>query len=188
MPLLNLAWKQNFTWSGTAKSIREQALKALRNPQEMGANEKELLKKISDEESYKKLFRNAFREASPTMDQIGVALEQFVISLTSMDSKFDRAVRGGDPLSQKEKRGFDLFFTEYDPRQKLYGADCFHCHGGPFFSDFRAHDNGLKKDPLTILPRKYLIMIRQLLHQVFEISNLLLPTCMMEDSNHWMKF
>ena len=147
MPLVNLAWKQNFTWSGTAKSIREQALKALRNPQEMGANEKELLKKISDEESYKQLFRNAFREASPTMDQIGVALEQFVISLTSMDSKFDRAVRGGDPLSQKEKRGFDLFFTEYDPRQKLYGADCFHCHGGPFFSDFRAHDNGLKKRP-----------------------------------------
>ena len=81
------------------------------------------------------------------MDQIGVALEQFVISLTSMDSKFDRAVRGGDPLSQKEKRGFDLFFTEYDPRQKLYGADCFHCHGGPFFSDFRAHDNNLKKRP-----------------------------------------
>ena len=59
----------------------------------MGANEKELLKKISDEESYKKLFRNAFGEAFTNHGSNGVALEQFVISLTSMDSKFDRAVR-----------------------------------------------------------------------------------------------
>ena len=34
-----------------------------------------------------------------------------------------------------ERRGFELFITEYDPRTGQYGADCFHCHGGPLFTD-----------------------------------------------------
>ncbi len=37
--------------------------------------------------------------------------------------------------------------TEYDPRRGFTGADCFHCHGGPLFSDFRFTNNGLDADP-----------------------------------------
>ena len=39
----------------------------------------------------------------------------------------------------------ELFFTEYDPRTRQYGADCFHCHGGAFFSDHLFHNNGLEQ-------------------------------------------
>ena len=44
--------------------------------------------------------------------------------------------------------------TEYDPRREQYGADCFHCHGGPLFqsqtfanngSDGKLHDIGREK-------------------------------------------
>ena len=33
--------------------------------------------------------------------------------------------------------------TEYEPRMGEYGADCFHCHGGPLFTDHQFHNNGL---------------------------------------------
>jgi cytochrome c peroxidase len=33
--------------------------------------------------------------------------------------------------------------TEYEPRMGQKGADCFHCHGGPLFSDHAFHNNGL---------------------------------------------
>jgi cytochrome c peroxidase len=33
--------------------------------------------------------------------------------------------------------------TENDPRTGQHGADCFHCHGGPLFSDHQFHNNGL---------------------------------------------
>jgi cytochrome c peroxidase len=42
-----------------------------------------------------------------------------------------------------EQRGAELFMTEYDPRTGQYGADCFHCHGGPLFTDHQFHNNGL---------------------------------------------
>ncbi len=49
-------------------------------------------------------------------------------------------------MTEQEKRGFQLFVTEYDPRQNQFGADCFHCHGGPLFSDYQFHNNGLIAD------------------------------------------
>ena len=36
--------------------------------------------------------------------------------------------------------------TEYEPRTGQFGADCFHCHGGPLFSDHQFHNNGLAPD------------------------------------------
>jgi cytochrome c peroxidase len=33
--------------------------------------------------------------------------------------------------------------TEYDPRREQFGADCFHCHGGPLFQSQTFANNGL---------------------------------------------
>jgi cytochrome c peroxidase len=37
----------------------------------------------------------------------------------------------------------ELIFMEHEPAHGKRGADCFHCNGGPLFSDHRFHDNGL---------------------------------------------
>lgn len=79
------------------------------------------------------------------VDQICLALEQYLLTLASADSRFDHAAQG-DPAAEftpEEKRGMTLFLTEYDPARGQFGADCFHCHGGALFSDFGYHDNGL---------------------------------------------
>ena len=64
-----------------------------------------------------------------------------------MDSKFDRAVRGGDPLSQKEKRGFDLFSRSMIRAKSFMEQIVSIVMEDHFLAIFRAHDNGLKKRP-----------------------------------------
>ena len=93
--------------------------------------------------TYPALFRAAFGSPEITAEKLGLALEQFLLTLTAYDARFDRALRGQATLTEDEKRGFELFLTEYDPRTGQRGADCFHCHGGPLFSDHQFHNNGL---------------------------------------------
>ncbi len=97
----------------------------------------------TNETDYPALFTAAFGSPEITAEKIGLAVEQFVLTLTSFDSQFDRALRGEGKLSAEEQRGFELFMTEYDPRREQFGADCFHCHGGPLFQSQTFANNGL---------------------------------------------
>ena len=143
MPLFNLAWKDSFFWDGRAQSLREQVLIPIEDPREMGESMDHVIEKLSADADYPTLFNSAFGSASITPQTIGLALENFLLSLTSYDSKFDQAMSGKAQLSPSEQRGFELFMTEFEPRSRQYGADCFHCHGGALFTDNRFHDNGL---------------------------------------------
>lgn len=142
MPLFNLAWKSSFFWDGRAKSLRDQVLQPIQDHREMASDLKTVVPQLQKNES--RAFENAFGPGPVTEEKIALALENFLLTLTSYDSKFDRAMSGKAKLSEAEQRGMELFFTEYEPRSQQYGADCFHCHGGSFFSDHQFHSNGLK--------------------------------------------
>ena len=146
MPLFNLAWKQQFFWDGRAPSLRQQALMPIEDPTEMGETLPNVLNKLAADTDYTDLFAKAFRSRAITATNLGLALESFLLSLTSDNSRFDQAIQSKAELSEAEQRGFELFMTEYEPRSGQYGADCFHCHGGALFTDNRLHDNGLKAD------------------------------------------
>jgi cytochrome c peroxidase len=141
MPLFNLAWKTSFFWDGRAPSLREQALKPIQDHLEMDETLENIVSKL--EKTSKADFARAFDSDAITPERIGLALECFLLTQTSFDSKFDRSMRGEASLTDEEKRGFELFMTEYEPRMGQKGADCFHCHGGPLFSDHQFHNNGL---------------------------------------------
>jgi cytochrome c peroxidase len=143
MPLSNLAWSPNFAWDGSQPRIRDQALAAMTNPIEMHGDPGKVVAALARDASLRERFATAFGTREITADRIGRALEQYLLTLVSADSKFDRAVRGETALTDEEKEGFALFMTEYDPARGRRGADCFHCHGGPLFSDFAFKNNGL---------------------------------------------
>jgi cytochrome c peroxidase len=148
MPLFNLAWKREFFWDGRAASLRKQALEPIENPIEMHESLPNLVEKLGADARLLDAFESAFGTREITAERIGVALEAFMLTLTSFDSKFDRSLRGEVTLTEAEKRGFELFVTEYDPRHEQFGADCFHCHGGALFSDYSFRNNGLEtSDP-----------------------------------------
>lgn len=143
MPLANLAWKPSFFWDGRAPSLRAQALIPIQDHTEMDETLDHLTVKLAAIDAYPELFRAAFGSPEITPEKIGLALENFLLTLTTHEAKFDRAQRGQAVLTADERRGFELFMTENDPRTGQFGADCFHCHGGPLFTDHQFHNNGL---------------------------------------------
>lgn len=130
MPVFNLAWKQSFFWDGRAPTLREQVLQPIQNPIEMHETLEGVEKKLG-----------------MTRDQIARSLEQYLLTLVSQEAKFDRVMRGTEKFTAAEQRGFDLFHAEYDPRRGMFGADCFHCHGGPLFQSTAFANNGLDVSP-----------------------------------------
>jgi len=144
MPLFNLAWKDQFFWDGRATSLRQQVLQPIQNPVEMHQSLTNLVVKLAKSDgNYPALFDAAFGSPQVTAEKISLALEAYLLSLTSFDAKFDRVLAGHDQFTPQEQRGFELFSTEYDPRRGQYGADCFHCHGGPLFQSQGFANNGL---------------------------------------------
>lgn len=140
--LENIAWQTTFFWDGRTASLREQVLQPIGNPIEMHESLTNVVSKL-ERAGYGPAFEAAFGTSLITVDRLSRALEQYLLTRVSGDSKFDRAARGEEILTSEEQRGFELFQTEYDPRHEQFGADCFHCHGGTFFSDFAFHNNGL---------------------------------------------
>jgi cytochrome c peroxidase len=150
MPLMNLAWKSSFFWDGRANSLRQQVLQPIQNSAEMHETLPGVIRKLRKSAAYPALFEKTFGTSDITSDRIARALEQFLLVQTADDSKFDRVLRGEAKLTPEEQRGFELFHTEYDPRHAQFGADCFHCHGGPLFQSQTFANNGLDaeaKDP-----------------------------------------
>ena len=146
MPLFNLAWaRDGLFWDGRAASIREQVLMPITNPAEMGESIGNVLAKIRADATYPAEFQQAHGNGV-SAETLAKSLEQYLLTLVSQDSRFDRAVRKRAELTEEEKLGLSLFVTEHDPARGLRGADCFHCHGGTLFTDNRLHNNGLEPD------------------------------------------
>jgi len=143
MPLFNLAWSQAYAWDGGKPHIRDQVLAAMTNDREMHADPVRVVALLAEDVALGDAFRAAFGTREITVSRIGLALEQYLLTLVSADSKFDRAMRGEVQLTENEKQGFAIFSTEYDPVHGMRGGDCFHCHGGVLFSDYAYKNTGL---------------------------------------------
>ncbi len=144
MPLFNLAWKNEFFWDGRAPSLRAQVLVPIQDHLEMDEQLDRVVEKLR--KTSRESFAAAFDSDEITPERIGLALENYLLTLTSHDSKFDRAMRGEAKLTAEEQHGFELFMQEREPRMGTMGADCFHCHGGPLFTDHQFRNNGLAID------------------------------------------
>ena len=145
MPLVNLAWAKEFFWDGRAKSLRDQVLEPIQDAHEMNETLDRVVAKLEEADNYTAQFQAAFGTAGITSERVALVLEQFLLTLVSQESKFDRAARKLDTLTAREQRGLQLFVTEHDPARGLRGADCFHCHGGNLFSNHQFLNNGIEE-------------------------------------------
>jgi cytochrome c peroxidase len=139
LPLINLVWNPgNFGWNGSVASIEDDVLGVITDPAEFGSSFEAVEEAIQNIPGYPELFEQAFGTDRVKVDLIAKAIAQFVRTLISADTKFDRYLRGEEQLTQSELQGFVLFTTEE-------GADCFHCHGGsgnPLFTTNLFYNNG----------------------------------------------
>lgn len=143
MALINLMWAKNFFWDGRAPSLHAQALLPIQDPLEMNETLANVEAKLGAIASYREMFRKAFGSEDVTSAKVGLALEQFMATMISGDAKVDKVLRGEAQFTAAEERGRALFFTEFNPASGKRGADCFHCHGAPLFTNNLFMNNGL---------------------------------------------
>ena len=139
--LINMGFNLHFFWDGRSKSIEEQAFDPVKNPLEMHLPWKDAADRIRNHSFYANEFEKIFGTKQIDSTHIVKALAQFVRTLISSDSRFDRRMRNEINLTTSELNGYVIFNTEK--------GDCFHCHGidgGRLLTDNRFHNNGLDEE------------------------------------------
>lgn len=149
MAIINLGWGSDFFWDGRALSLEEQVVAPVENPIEMNDDWDDVIVELAETDLYPPMYKAAFGTSEVTKDRSAKALAQFIRTMISAESKFDKERLNQYDYTESEQRGHDLFLLEGgDPdngQGGQWGADCFHCHGfgAMLFTDNQPHNNGL---------------------------------------------
>jgi cytochrome c peroxidase len=130
--LFNLAWQASFHWDGGINHLEVQPLAPITAPNEMAEDLNHVLEKLREDEKYKTMFRAAFGTDEINSQRMMKALTQFMIMMTSGNSKYDKMKRGEATFNSAEQAGYLTFQSK-----------CASCHKEPLFSDFSFRNNGL---------------------------------------------
>jgi cytochrome c peroxidase len=133
--LFNLAWQPAFMYDGGINHLDLQPLAPLTAPNEMGETINGVLQKLRADKTYRTLFTAAFGDATINTQRMTKALSQFLLTLVSANSKYDKVMRGEVAFNLPEQLGYGIF------RQK-----CSSCHREPLFTDFSYRNVGLTLD------------------------------------------
>ncbi len=138
MVLQNLGYADNYFWDGRAASLEEQIFMPVTDPNEMDDTWPNVVSKLEADTMYQRMFFEAFGISTIDSVHVSKAIAQFLRTMVSGDSRWDKAIRGELILTTDEFEGYDLF-------KSLTGADCFHCHphSSRLFTDHSYANNGM---------------------------------------------
>lgn len=130
----NMAFQKEFFWDGGVFDLDLFSIAPIENPVEMDEKLGNVLNKIRKKEKYQTLFQKAYGSKEINTQGFLKALSQFMNSLISSNSRYDKYVRkeSGAQLSNEELAGLEIF------KQK-----CASCHSGELFTDQSYRNNGL---------------------------------------------
>ena len=141
MVLQNLAWANDFFWDGRVLTLEEQILIPIMDSTEMDETWSNVMKKLKYDSKYNKMFYEAFGVKNPDSTHAAKAIAQFLLTMISSNSKYDKVLRNETVFTPEENAGFASF-------NSFTGGDCFHCHGGIMGTDFSYKNNGLDEFPI----------------------------------------
>jgi cytochrome c peroxidase len=127
--VINSALQRNYFYDMRADHLEGQIGHVLLNKKEMQSSFETAIKKLNSSEEYVAWFRRAFRGRADTIiskTSIENAISEYERTLVSLDSKFDRNIRGEvNSFSDEEKNGFNVFMNK---------GRCATCHYLPLFN------------------------------------------------------
>nr|WP_315176297.1 cytochrome c peroxidase [uncultured Flavobacterium sp.] len=137
-PIQNLAYQTTFMYDGATSHLDLQPIIPFTSPIEMNGNFSDVIIMMKADSTYQKLFKIAFTDGQINAENMLKALSQFMVMVTSSNSRFDKFRRNeaGGILSQQEQAGYTLF------NQK-----CASCHATDLFTDNSFRNNGLQVNP-----------------------------------------
>lgn len=130
----NMAFLKNYTWDGVSHNLDERSLVPITTDFEMDSSLPEVVSKLNADANYKKLFKAAYGDDNITGERVLKALTQFMVTMISSDSKYDRMKKGTTSTSftNEESQGMGLFQTK-----------CASCHSGELFTDESYRNTGM---------------------------------------------
>lgn len=133
-PIQNMAFQNEFFWDGGVFDLDLFSIAPIENPVEMDEKLGNVLEKLRKKEKYTTLFQKAYGSKEITTERFLKAISQFMNSLVSANSRYDKYVRKelGGTLTEEELAGMEVF------KQK-----CASCHSGELFTDQSYRNNGL---------------------------------------------
>ncbi|MCT4665872.1 MAG: cytochrome-c peroxidase [Flavobacteriales bacterium] len=146
MPLFNFVWNnKDLFWDGRAKNLETQVTMPVEDPIEMHETWENAITELKADAEYPILFKKAFNieQSEISKKYAAKALSQFLFTLISGDSKYDKFIRGEVDFTDDEIAGLNLFRIEGPENGLPGGGDCFHCHVEPLFTDYVFRNNGL---------------------------------------------
>ena len=135
LALMNLAWSKDFMWDGGINHLDIQPLAPITSSVEMNETLENVILKLQKSKKYPPLFEKAFGKKIINSQLVFKALSQFVVQLTSCNSKYDKVMRNEEKFTESEEKGYFLF-------QK----NCASCHQEPLFTSQKFENNGLNVD------------------------------------------
>jgi cytochrome c peroxidase len=133
--LMNLAWQKSFMWDGAINHLDMQALAPISHPDEMGESFDVVVTKLQRSKIYPYLFYKAYGDSLITGEHTLKAISQFMLTLVSANSKYDKVMRKEEKFTSQEKNGYSLFRNH-----------CASCHKEPLFTNSEFKNNGLQVD------------------------------------------
>lgn len=162
MALANVGYASSLFWDGRSGTLEQQILLPVRDPIEMHESWMNAMAELQAHPAYPGLFNAAFGTSVIDSTLAAKAIAQFLRTLVSANSKFDKVYRNEDAFTVNEAEGFVLFQKEGGPvGQPIQipgmdstvvgqgGADCFHCHNhsAGLFTDEQFHNNAVQTEP-----------------------------------------
>lgn len=137
-PIQNLAFQTAFMWDGATTHLDLQSIIPFTSPIEMNGNFSDAIIMMKGDATYRKLFKQAFSDGEINSENMLKALGQFMVMVTSSNSKFDKYRRNepGGTLSANELEGYEIFNDK-----------CASCHATDIFTDNSYRNNGLPVNP-----------------------------------------
>jgi cytochrome c peroxidase len=130
IPHVNLGWSNAFLWNGKVSGSLEEVMEF--EVRDFFQTDLGYFNGLID---YKEDFKKVFETDQIGYEHLAKALAQFLRTVVSYNSPYDKWMRGEANLSALEWRGLEIFFSE--------AGDCFHCHSGPMFMNYLFHNTGL---------------------------------------------
>ncbi|SDE47719.1 cytochrome-c peroxidase [Riemerella columbipharyngis] len=131
-PVQNMIFLNKYMWDGSITNLEEQPLVPISTHEEMDGDIGTILKTLNNDKDYKRLFKIVYGDETATPERIFKALTQFMATLISADSKYDKVMRHEAEFSAQEQEGY-----------KLFNEKCTSCHSTALFTDQSFRYTGL---------------------------------------------
>ncbi|HLP94371.1 MAG TPA: cytochrome c peroxidase [Saprospiraceae bacterium] len=119
-------------WDNRAKTVQEQSKASLANVKEMDMSMPEVVSSVNVQPYYGILFKKAYGDPVATEERVTEAIQTFVHTLSSFESKFDQAAeahfKAGNQNFTFVHDDFGKFSAQENQGKTLYMTHCASCH------------------------------------------------------------